>query len=140
MNNHAAAVGERLRRIRMERRLSLAHLADRVGVSVATLSRVETSKQNIDVSMLVTLASVLDVSPGEILGERNDGDDADGLKRRLARLPRAERTRLFLEASRVRQMQELSSMVDDLIATLDVLREELAQLQKNVRKRRNGNR
>lgn len=133
--NNGAEIGERLRRLRAERQFSLATVAEKVGVSVATLSRVETNKQNIDVAMLVTLAGILGVAPSEILGDKESDDDHAVLTRRLSRLSRADRTKLFVESSRRRE-KALASVVDDLLATLDILREELVEIQKGVRRRK----
>lgn len=135
MTNQAAEIGGRLRGIRAERQLPLAIVAAKAGVSVATLSRVETNKQNIDVAMLMTLAGILGVAPSEILGDHSTDDDRASLTRRLARLSRAERMKLFLEASRRRE-RALGAVVDDLLATLDLLRDELLEVQKSVRRKK----
>lgn len=135
MTNHAAEIGERIRRIRGDRHLSLANVAAKAGVSVATLSRVETNKQNIDVATLMTLAVILGVAPSELLGDPTAEDDPGALTRRLSRLSRAERTKLFVESSRRRE-KALGGVVDDLLATLDILRDELVEMQKNVRRKK----
>ena len=132
----APAVGDMLRRLRVERQLSLAGVAAQAGVSVATLSRVETSKQTLDVPMLQTLARILGVPAGEILGEDGNDDDPATLERRLARLSGADRTKLFLDASRRRNAKELGNVLDDLLSTIDVLRDELLEVQRSVRRRK----
>ena len=55
------AVGRRLRRLRDERQISQAHLAEHLDVEVATLSRYERGERPIHLSMLARAASVLDV-------------------------------------------------------------------------------
>jgi transcriptional regulator with XRE-family HTH domain len=65
-------VGDALRRIRRGHRLSLRHVAEQVGVSVATLSRVETNKQSVDVALLLALAGALRVDVGEILDHHHE--------------------------------------------------------------------
>lgn len=135
MTNQAAEIGERLRRLRAERQLSLANVAEKAGVSVATLSRVETNKQNMDVSMLVTLSGILGVAPSEVLGDPSTDDDRAALTRRLSRLSRADRTKLFVDSSRRRE-RALSVVVEDLLATLDILRDELVEAQKSVRRKK----
>lgn len=132
----AAHIGETLRRLRNERQLSLAGVAEQAGVSIATLSRVETNKQNIDVAMLMRLASILEVAPAEIFGTPAPENDPKSLAQRLSKLSRAERTRVYLESSRRRNPAELAAVVDDLLATFEILRDELLSVRQAVRKRK----
>ena len=131
-------IGETLRRLRNAKALSLAGVAEQAGISVATLSRVETNKQSLDVPLLLTLAQILDVTPAEILGAREDGDATAALRRGLARLPAAERTRVFLQSSRRNTPKELQATLDDLLSTVDILRDELLAVQRAVRRRPKG--
>jgi len=75
MASTEAQIGQMLRQIRRDHRLSLRHVAEQAGVSVATLSRVETNKQSVDVALLLALAEVLHISAGDLLG---DGKNAGG--------------------------------------------------------------
>lgn len=128
-------VGETLRRFRIERQLSLAAVAEEAGVSVATLSRVETNKQSVDVALLLELARILEVPPAEIIGGDGDADDVGSLARRLATLRPADRTRVFLESSRRGNGKQVQATIDDLLLTIDVLREELLAVRRAVRRR-----
>ena len=130
-------IGEALRRFRTERQLSLAAVAEEAGVSVATLSRVETNKQSVDVALLFELARILGVAPAEIIGGDGEADDVGSLARRLATLRPADRTRVFLESSRRGNGKQVQATIDDLLLTIDVLREELLSVRRAVR-RRNG--
>ncbi|HEX6099031.1 MAG TPA: helix-turn-helix transcriptional regulator [Thermoanaerobaculia bacterium] len=136
MPPHQNIVGENLRRIRGERQLSLADVAEKARISVATLSRIETSKQNFDVEVLLTLAGILGVSPAEILGAANGNDDTHALTHALSRLRTADRARIFLDSSRRRKPQDAAARVDDLLLTIDLLREELVEVQRAVRRRK----
>jgi transcriptional regulator with XRE-family HTH domain len=129
-------IGESLRQVRSERRLSLATVAEKAGVSIATLSRVETNKQNVDVDLLLVLARVLEVPVSVLLGQPDEADDVHVLSRRLAKLPSADRTRIFLDAARRRDPAQLSALVDDLLSMVDVLREELIAVQRAVRRKK----
>src|SRR5579859_4615693 len=60
-------VGHRLRAIRRARQTTLSELARRCGVSTATLSRIERGKQDLAVTMLMTLCEALDCSPNDVL-------------------------------------------------------------------------
>jgi transcriptional regulator with XRE-family HTH domain len=132
MAQDTRGIGEALRRCRLDRHLSLATVAQQAGISVATLSRVETNKQNVDVGLLLDLARVLDVPAAEIIGGNNgDGNDAQMLSRRLAALKPSERARIFLESSR-RSKAKLQTTIDDLLLTIDVLRDELINVRRAV--------
>ena len=130
-----ARVGESLRRIRIQQRLSLTDIAEKADISVATLSRIETNKQNLDVALLFTLAKILGVSPGEVLGEAG-GHAPDELAKHLARLRRSERARLLFGPSRQRDPGHLRDTIDDLLTTVDVLRDELLTVHRAVKTKR----
>lgn len=132
-SNHSA-VGDTLRRLRTERSLSLAGVADRAGISVATLSRVETNKQSLEVGLLLTLAGILDVSAAEIFDE--DREDAESLSRRIAALPAAERAKVFFKSARPSREGALGSTLDGLVSTVEVLRDELLSVHRSLRRRR----
>lgn len=135
MSTDAARVGESLRRIRVRLHLSLSVVADKAGISVATLSRVETNKQNLDVALLFTLARVLGASASEVLGESGDGTET--VTKHLAKLRRSERARLLFAASRQHHRGELRETIDDVLTTVDVLREELMVVHRAVKNKRN---
>lgn len=135
MSTGVHSIGANLRRARVERELSLARVASEAGVSVATLSRVETEKQSVDVALLVTLARILGLSAAELLGEPAT-DDPTALARGMARLSTADRTKVFLDASRYRDGKQLGAILDDLVTTIDLMREELLRVQQSVRQRK----
>ncbi len=131
-------VGEALRRIRRDHHLSLRHVAEQAGISVATLSRVETNKQSVDVGLLLSLANVLRVSLNEVLGDGDDGSgrgdgelDRATITRQLQKLPSADRARLLLQRSQ--REKPLQETMDDLITTLDLLRDELETVHRKVK-------
>ena len=49
--------------------MSLESVAKKLGVSVATLSRIETNKQGIDLPFFVELAHVIGIEPSAFVGE-----------------------------------------------------------------------
>jgi transcriptional regulator with XRE-family HTH domain len=130
MTQASPTVGGNLRHLRMALGFSLAEVAGEAGVSVATLSRIETDKQNLDVVLLAKLARVLRVVPADLFG---DGAESDRMTvtGRLARMPAAERARAFMDASRAGD-----ASLDDVMSMLDVLREEIARLQRKPPRRR----
>jgi transcriptional regulator with XRE-family HTH domain len=133
-------IGEALRRIRRDHRLSLCHVAEKAGISVATLSRVETNKQNVDVTLLLVLAKIFGVSVASILGD-GDGDgrerdlDRATIIRHIEKLRPADRAKLLLRSPSA-DGQPLPETMDDLLATLDLLRAELVKVQRKVDRRR----
>ena len=60
--NHARAIGEKLREIRQERKMSLRDLADKAEISASMLSQIETGKVFPSVRSLYGIATALSVS------------------------------------------------------------------------------
>ena len=129
-------VGPTLRRLRMERDVALSAVAEQAGISIATLSRIETNKQSIEVGLLLTLARILGVSAADVLGEDGERNDVESLSRRIAALPADERSKVFLQSSRRRKAKDLQPVLDDLVSTVELLREELLSVRSAVRRRR----
>lgn len=69
-----AGVGPRLRRLRQERNVTLAALADTTGISVSTLSRLESGKRRPSLELLLPLAQAHQVPLDELVGAPNVGD------------------------------------------------------------------
>jgi transcriptional regulator with XRE-family HTH domain len=135
------AIGAALRLARQARRMSLSDVATKAGMSVATLSRIETGKQNVDVSLLVTLAHILRVSPAALLEGNGDGHQPSAaLAAELAMLSPAERARVLVSAlkqsRREGPREALHSRVESLLTTLDLMREELVFVRKDIRRGR----
>jgi transcriptional regulator with XRE-family HTH domain len=133
MRNDRSSVGPVLRRLRTERELALAAVASQAGISVATLSRIETNKQSIEVGVLLTLAGILGVSAADILRDGEEKDDLGSLARRIGTLSPVDRTKLFLDASR-RPVngKQLGAVLDDLLSTVEMLRQELLTVQRSL--------
>lgn len=73
-----AAFGARIRRARGQRRQ--ADLAERLGVSVATVSEIERGARRVSVDELIEIALALDVAP-EVLIVDDQADDAEHARR-----------------------------------------------------------
>lgn len=137
-------VGSRLREVRQSQRLSLTTVASKARISAATLSRIETAKQAIDLGLFLVLAKVLKVSPRDLIGEDGDRGD-DPLIGRLAALDSGERAKFWRELTVARRsqrnsrrgdMRQLSSEVEELLAQMDFMREEIESVRIRLRKRR----
>ena len=139
-------IGERLRELRQSQGRSLADVAGKASVSVATLSRIETDKQSLELGLLLTLAKILQVSPSDFLdAAAEEGETRDPLARRIASLKTRQRAELWRELAADRRTQraraqgpgDVAQQVEELLAQLDFLREELETVRKGMRKRKN---
>lgn len=138
-------IGERLRATRLAQSRSLADVAGKAKVSVATLSRIENDKQSVEMGLFLSLARVLNVPANELLGEDGNGDGADPLARRIAALDARERLDLWRDLAAERRTQrttkrgsevrQVAQQVEELLAQVDFLREELESVQKSMKRR-----
>lgn len=68
---HGPDIGARLRILRKERHHSLSVLAGKTGMSSATLSRIETGRQDVTMQTFVELCEALGVQPGNFFTGEN---------------------------------------------------------------------
>ena len=135
-------IGEALRSARTARQMSLSSVAERAGISVATLSRIETNKQNIGVGLLIELAGILGVAPAAILSatEQPPRNQRDVLVREISNASAYERAQLFIEIARQSRRTggrgDLNAHIDTLLSAVDLIREELLELRRAVRRRK----
>jgi transcriptional regulator with XRE-family HTH domain len=73
-------VGPRLRRVRRERSVTLAELAERTGISKSTLSRLENGQRRPSLELLLPLAQAYRVPLDELVGAPDVGDPRIRLK------------------------------------------------------------
>ena len=60
-------VGQRLKRARLDKKLTQEYVAGKMGVSVAFLSRIESGLSHINLKRLSQICAILDVTEGYIL-------------------------------------------------------------------------
>lgn len=72
MSENSTSVGERIRRLRIEKGISHADLAGKTGISEADLVKVEGNELTLPLGIIVNLAKVLGVPVGEIFGDSGD--------------------------------------------------------------------
>ena len=143
-----AMIGQRIRELRLAQGRSLADVAGKAKVSVATLSRIENDKQSVDLALFLMLAKVLQVTAAELLGSEGNGqgddDGVDPLARRIARLETKKRTELWREVAAERRNNrararnaraESAQQVEEMLAQIDFLREELETVRRGMKKR-----
>ena len=135
-------IGEKIREIRQSQGRSLAEIAGKANISVATLSRIETDKQAIDVALLLGLVEILGVAAADVLGQA--GSNGDPLAHRIASLGAKQRTDLWREVAAERRTQRsrksmagnFAQQVEEMLAQLDFVREELEALRAKAKKKR----
>jgi transcriptional regulator with XRE-family HTH domain len=120
MTSPRPEIGARIRSARQQQRLSLNDVATRSGISAATLSRVETARQSIDVDLLMALAGVLGVPPATLIGGSEHPVGHDRMR------PAAGRAR----------KADLPAIIDNLVSRLDMIRDELEHVVQATRPRR----
>ncbi|MFI6859519.1 helix-turn-helix domain-containing protein [Streptomyces sp. NPDC050421] len=74
------AVGPRLRALRRDRGITLAHLAATTGVSESTLSRLENGQRRPSLELLLPLSRIYDVPLDDLVGAPRTGDPRIHLK------------------------------------------------------------
>jgi transcriptional regulator with XRE-family HTH domain len=126
-------IGDRLREARRKRRLSLQQVAQAAGISAATLSRIETSKQSLDIKLLVRVAETLGAPAADFL---SGGDSVGDVQRALERLAPEDRAALWSalaqQASDVPNGQHdpISDRLAEVVAQLDLLRAAVESMRK----------
>lgn len=70
-----AVIGNRLKKVRIERNLTQENLAEQLNLSVAFLSRIERGLSHINLKRLSQICSILNVSEGYILNGTDSTSD-----------------------------------------------------------------
>ncbi len=82
-----ASIGPKVRRLRMQKGLSLQQLAERSGVSAAAIHKVERNGMVPTITTLIKLATALNRPVSYFVGEDSDTDNVAALVRRDERKP-----------------------------------------------------
>jgi transcriptional regulator with XRE-family HTH domain len=72
----ASSLGDRIRMARLNRRLTLGQVAEKVGVSVSALSQLERDQFNPTIATLKAIATTLDTTIGSLVAESSPLDRA----------------------------------------------------------------
>src|SRR5471032_2360267 len=81
-------LGEKLRASRKARGLSLQEVSVEAGISAATLSRIETNKQTVELGLFISIARILGSDPRDMLvvGDEGTAGTLDAVVQRFASL------------------------------------------------------
>ena len=77
------AVGQRIRRIREERRLTQAELAELVSLSRTSITNIEQGRQKLLLHTLYDIAAALTVKPADLLPEGIRTEEAEAFEQHL---------------------------------------------------------
>ncbi|HSP16745.1 MAG TPA: helix-turn-helix transcriptional regulator [Thermoanaerobaculia bacterium] len=134
-------IGERLRSARQAQEVSLTEIAAKAGISAATLSRIETDKQGLDLGLFLTLAQVLKADPNQLLGEHDVDEESDPLARRIEALGSADRTQLWRDLTTARRERrrtarpDLTDQFEELAAQFEYIRQQIESVRSNLRRK-----
>jgi transcriptional regulator with XRE-family HTH domain len=135
-------IGERLRSARQVQQLSLTDIAGKAGISAATLSRIETGKQGLDLGLFLMLASVLRAEPNDLLGGRDIDMESDPLAKRIAALASADRAQLWRDLTVARHDRkkrrlrpDVGDQFEELLAQFEYIRQQIESVRSNVRRK-----
>lgn len=145
-------VGQKLRDVRNARGLSMREVSKRAHISLASLSRIETNQQGLEIGLFLHLAKILDVDPSDLLPE--EGEAANGhepIVRRIGTLNGRDRLamwrKLTLETRTARKRRraattQLAEEVEELLAHVEFLHAEIESVRSRLRGSRepSGNR
>jgi transcriptional regulator with XRE-family HTH domain len=136
-------VGRKLRATRQAQGLSIQQVSEKAQISVATLSRIETNKQGVDLGLFLLLARILHCRPGDLL-DSGDGVASEELGERIALLDIVDRIRLWRKLatdakvkrsrSRSAAIRQLALHVDELLAQIDFVRAEIEWVTRRLKK------
>jgi transcriptional regulator with XRE-family HTH domain len=136
-------IGEKIRELRHSQGRSLADVAGKAKVSVATLSRIENDKQSVDMGLFLILAKVLQVRANDLLDD-DGAETKDPMARRVAGLGGTDRADFWRDLATERRTQrnrrgatgarDIAQQVEELVAQVDFLREELESVRKRVKR------
>jgi transcriptional regulator with XRE-family HTH domain len=137
-------IGERLRDARLAQKMSLTQVAGKARISAATLSRIENEKQALSVDTLFALAKIVGVTPEEMVSSGAAEPDERELADEINALTPQERTRLWRTLGDSRreprhsrkEAADVNARLEELLAQVDFLREEILSLRSRQKKRR----
>lgn len=105
--------GERLRFLRELRGWQLEALAERIGKSASTISRIENGKQNLTMLDILALAQALEISPSHLFGhivEESTSVEFPGVKRSAQRCANKGKEAIQILTNLVNDLEVFASL------------------------------
>lgn len=135
-------IGDRLRDARTGQQLSLSDVAGKAHISAATLSRIENGKQGLDVGLFLSLLKILGVDAANVLESDEEVASGDRLVDQIARLRAEDRVKMWKDLaasrraarSRKATTRDISQKVEELVAQIDYLREEIEAVRQKQKR------
>jgi transcriptional regulator with XRE-family HTH domain len=135
-------IGDRLRDARSARHWSLSDVAEKAHISAATLSRIENSKQSLDVGLFLLLLKILRIQAIDVLENDGNVSSGDRLVDQIVRLGGEDRIQLWKDLATSRRTQrsrkssarEVGEKVEELVAQIEYLREEIEAVRAKRRR------
>lgn len=137
-------IGQKIRTARKEKGLTMLEVAGQAQMSVATLSRIETGKQAVDLSVFLLISRILERNPADFLaGDSAEENLADPLIRKIAALAFEERMKLWKQLASDARLhrrgerriptRQLAIQIEELLAQIDFLRAEIEAASRRLR-------
>ncbi len=102
-------LGNRIRDRRQELRLSQEKIAEKAGISVNTVSRIEGGQSAMSIEIFIKLVQILEVDANELLGENVTAMEEDGqCQKMLCRIQHLNRSEQMVV------LQTMEALVDGL--------------------------
>lgn len=119
-------------------------VARRADISLASLSRIETNQQGLDIGLFLVLAKILEVDPTDLLPEeRVEGGPLAPVLRRISVLSGKERLELWHgladqargsgEGTRRSALNQLRQEVEELMAQIEFIQAQVAAVHKRLK-------
>ena len=134
-------IGERIREARQAAHLTLRDLSSEVQISAATLSRIETNQQPLDLTLFLQLAKVLKIRPQDLLDAEEADSAVEPVVRRVSSLRTTDRITFWRELAAHRRKEAaaqktrarvLTTEVEELLAQVDVVRAEIEVVHRRL--------
>lgn len=123
-------VGEKIRQIRKERKLTITQMADLTGLDVGNISRLERGRQGYSDQSLKKIADALQVQVSELFSTTNENDTVD--KYSVSSLSQERRSDVYrveiLDVSASAGSGELSRDFVEVVSSIEYVNEEASTL------------
>ena len=115
MSDFLKSVGNEIRKIRTEQRLTLEELAEKTDLNLSYLGKIERGEKNVTLLTLEKIIKTLNISPSILFDFTiNNQNDTHSLNNLLERHKRVLRTR------EVEEVETIHRIIVDIISLIDI--------------------